>query len=98
MSNEALDVIGVDLRALQYPRIVDIAHLGLRVEVEDLPPTFAMPVAGLLHPTKRQMRFGTDRRRVHIGDAVLQVFHRTEGKVEITGVDGAGESVLYFVI
>src|SRR4030088_475238 len=37
--------LGVDLRPLQLPGEVHVDHLRLRVEVVDLPPTLAVPVA-----------------------------------------------------
>src|SRR2546421_621169 len=52
--------LGVDLGPLQLPGEIHVDHLGLRIEVVDLPPALAMSVAGLLHTAERQVGFGAD--------------------------------------
>ena len=42
--------LGVDLRPLQLPGEVHVDHLGLRVEIVDLPPALAVPVAVCFTP------------------------------------------------
>src|SRR5690242_9829701 len=63
--------IVVDLGALQHARVVGIADLGLRVELEHLPAPLAVAVPRLLYPAERQMSLGADGRRVHVRDAVV---------------------------
>ena len=47
----------------------------------------AMSIAGLLHATKGQMCFGTDRRGVDVGDTVVQLVERTKGEVHVARVE-----------
>ena len=73
----------VDLRALQPAGVVHVAHLGLRVELVDLPAALAVAVAGRLHAAERQMRLGADGRRVDVGDAVVELLHRAEREIHV---------------
>src|SRR5699024_10364628 len=51
----------VDLRALQHAGVIDVAYLGLRVELVDLPTALAVAIARLLHATERQVGLRPDR-------------------------------------
>src|SRR5260221_5330276 len=67
--------IVIDLGALQGAREIAVPHLGLRVELVDLPAALAMPVARLLYPAERQVCLGAHRPRAGVSDAVVQLVH-----------------------
>src|SRR5580700_3665005 len=68
----------INLRALQPIRIINVNRLPLRIKIQRRFARFAMPVAGIFDPAKRQMRFRTNRRRVHINNPGLQIALRAE--------------------
>src|SRR5262249_36773514 len=88
----------VDLRALQLPGVVDVDDLGLRVEVVDGPPTLAVAVSRLLHTPERQVRLGTNRRRVHVSNPIVEPGHGPERRGDARGVEGARQPVPHVVV
>src|SRR5215472_4896246 len=83
----------IDLRALQLVGVVDINRFPLRVEVDGAQAAFPMPVAGGLSAAKRQVHFGADRRRVHVGDAGIDITHGQEGLIHIARIDRRREPI-----
>src|SRR5215471_21356147 len=83
----------VDLRALELVGIVDVNRLPLGKEIDGGDGGFAMPVAGLLGPAKRQMRFGTDRRCVNVDDSGVKIAGSLEGSVYVARVNRSGEPI-----
>src|SRR5688500_11856764 len=88
----------VDLCALEGAGEVDVADLGLGVELVDLPAALAVPVAGLLHAAEGQVRLGADGRRVDVRDAVVELGERPEGDVHVARVDRGREPVAHAVV
>src|SRR5258706_515006 len=58
----------IDLRALEFVRVVDVESLPLGVEVDGSDGGFAMAVASLLGSAERQVCFRTDGWRVDVDD------------------------------
>src|ERR1700728_23297 len=87
----------VNLRPLQFIRVIDVDRLPRRVEIERAGAAFAMAVAGLLNPAEGKMHFSPNRWRVHVGDAGFEVPHRAECPVDVPRVDRSREPVLNIV-
>src|SRR3954452_15644992 len=92
-----LNVLRIDLRALQRAGVVDVARLPFREHVDAGHACFAMTVACLLRAAERQMRFRADGRSVHVEDAGVHVAHREERVVHVARVDRRRQSVAHAV-
>src|SRR4051812_17171865 len=91
-------IICVDLCPLERPGEIEIAHLGLRIELVDLPATLAVSVAGLLYSAERQMGLGADRWRVDVGDAIVELIEGAHGDIHVACVDRRGQAVAHVVV
>src|ERR1700739_3746565 len=89
----ATRLIVIDLRALQFVRIIDIDRLPLREEINGRHGRFAMPVPGLLGAAERQMSFRADGRSVDVNNPGIEILDGSEGPVYIAGVNGGGKSI-----
>src|ERR1017187_82936 len=84
----------VDLGFLQLVRVVDVHGLPLGVEIYRANAAFAVAVAGGFGAAEGQVHFGSDCRRVDVGDAGVEVANGGEGLVHIFGVERGRKSVL----
>src|SRR6476469_6978893 len=82
-----VNLVVVDLRALQLAAVVDVDRLPLGEDVERRLARFAVAVARLLHPTEREVHLGAGRPGVDVGDAGLEVAHRLERLVHVARED-----------
>src|SRR5262249_9377535 len=65
--------------------------------VQYLFSSLAMPVASGLGASERQVNLGADRRRVHIEDPGLHIFHGAEGAVRVARINRSGQAILHAV-
>src|SRR5205085_11568005 len=65
--------IVVYLCALQRSGKVCVAHLRLRIEFVDFPAPFAVAIASLFDAAEGQVRFGADRRGIHVCDSIVEL-------------------------
>src|SRR5687768_13440039 len=79
--------VGVDLGPLELARVIDVDRLPFREEIQGRLARLAVAVARVLHAAERQVHLGSDRPGVDVGDAGLQVTHRSERLVHVTGED-----------
>jgi hypothetical protein len=90
--------LGVDLRALQPPAVIDIERFPFAKGVERSLPGFARTVAGASRPSKGELYFAAYRAGVNINDAGRQLPHRGECSIDALGVDGTDEAIGCVVI
>jgi hypothetical protein len=90
--------LGVDLRALQPPAVIDIERFPFAKGVERSLPGFARTVAGASRASKGELHFAANRSGVHIDNTGRQLPHRGECSVDAPGVDGTDEAVGCVVI
>src|SRR5213083_1648123 len=90
--------IVVYLCALQGIGEIDVSHLGLRVELIDLPSTLAMSIPCLFYATEGEMCLRTDRGRVDVRDPRIQLVHRTEGESDIAGIERRRQAIPNVVV
>jgi hypothetical protein len=85
--------LGVDLRALQSPAVIDIERFPFAKGVERSLPGFARTVAGASRASKGELHLAANRAGVNIDDAGRQLPHRRKCSVDAPGVDGTDEAV-----
>jgi hypothetical protein len=90
--------LGVDLRALQPPAVIDIERFPFAKGVERSLPGFARTVAGASRASKGELHFAANRSGVHIDNTGRQLPHRGECSVDAPGVDGTDEAIECVVI
>jgi hypothetical protein len=90
--------LGVDLRALQSPAVIDIERFPFAKGVERGLPGFARAVSGASRATKGELHFAANRAGVNIDDAGRQLAHRGECAVNVLRVNGTDEAVGHVVI
>ena len=90
--------LGVDLRALQPPAVIDIDRFPFAERVECSLPSFARAIAGASRAAKRKLHFAADRAGVNIDDAGRQLAHRGECAIDVLRVNGTDEAVGHVVV
>jgi hypothetical protein len=90
--------LGVDLRALQAPAVIDIDRFPFAKGVERSLPSFARAVTGASGATERKLHLAADRAGVDIHDTGRQLPHRGECAIDVPRVNGTDEAVRHVVV
>ena len=93
-----MSCLGVDLRALQPPAVIDVDRLPFGERVERSLPSFAHAVAGAARAAKRKLHFAADRAVVNVDDAGRQVADGAECAIDVLRENGTDEAVGHVVV
>lgn len=77
----------INLRFLQFPRIINVNRFPLAENIENLRAGFAVAVAGGFGSAKREMDFRPNGCRIDIANSGVKLLHRVKSLINVARVN-----------